>query len=289
LTYYAGLEIYRASGFFQDPQKSGAFLSCLITFLLVLAIRGRLRHHPRINAVVWVAILVGVAALPFTIARAALVSCLLVSAVALFAFNAWSAHVKVSIAATFMVALMLMVQTSLELWIDMLPDTISERFAHVEQELQNRIEIWFDTWDMFADHPLTGIGLGSFKPYLLETRPGVYNYYGIGSATGVPYIPDQPENGYLQILYEGGIIGTMAALLVVGDAIRRAFAVVAGAGSDADARTECIAALAALATFAVTFVTLFTVTDPRIGALLVFLLAVIWHRSLRRPQVACDV
>jgi O-antigen ligase len=281
LTYLAGLEIYRAGGFFQDPQKSGAFLACLITFLLVLAIRGRF-HDPRTRFVAWLAILLGLIALPMTIARGAILSCLVVSTVALFAFNSWKSHVKVAVIAGATLISMVMAQTSIDLWLDILPATIKERFLTMQAGLQDRLEIWFDTWDMFADHPITGIGLGSFQSYLLETRPGVFNYYGIGTNLGVPYVPDQPESGYLKIFYEGGLMGTAAALLMACDAVRRALAVVTGAGTEPHARTECIAALAALATFATTFVTLFHLTDPRMGALLAFFLAVIWHRSLQR-------
>jgi hypothetical protein len=81
-------------------------------------------------------------------------------------------------------------------------------------------------------------------------------------------------------------LGATALLLVVGDALRRGIAVAAGIGMDADARTECIAALAALTTFGVTFVTVFTVNDPRVGALLAFVLAVLWHRSMQRVRSA---
>jgi O-antigen ligase len=285
LTYLAGLETYRAGGFFQDPQKSGAFLACLITFLLVLAVRGRF-HDPRTRFVAWLAILIGLTALPTTIARGAILSCLVVSTAALFGFSAWKTHVKVTVIAAVTLILMVMAQTSIDLWLDLLPGTIKERFMTIQAGLQDRIEIWLDTWNMFADHPVTGIGPGSFQSYLLETRPGVFNYYGIGANLGVPYVPDQPESGYLKILYEGGLIGTAAALLVACDAVRRAFAVVTGARAEPDARTECIAALAALATFAMTFVTLFHVTDSRMGALLAFFLAVIWHRSLQRAAGA---
>jgi O-antigen ligase len=148
------------------------------------------------------------------------------------------------------------------------------------EDFEIRRKIWFDTWNMFADHPLAGIGLGSFQPFLIETRQTVFNFYGIGAERGVAYVPDQPESGYFKILYEGGISGSIAALLVAGDALRRAALIIAGSDSKSDARTEGIAALAALVTFGLTFVTLFTVGDPRIAAILAFLLAVIWHRSL---------
>jgi O-antigen ligase len=281
LTYLAGIEIYRAGGFFQDPQKSGAFLACLITFLLVLAVRRRF-DDTRTRSLLWFAILIGSLALPMTIARGAILAFLAVSTMTLFAFNTWSFWVKATVTGAAVVTLMVMAQISIDLWLDVVPAPIMERFVTMQEGLEDRLKIWSDTWDMFADHPITGIGPGSFQRYLLETRPGVFNYYGIGTNLGVPYVPDQPESGYLKIFYEGGLIGTAAALLIACDGVRRALAVVTGAGMEPNARTECIAALAALATFATTFVTLFHLTDPRMGALLAFFLAVIWRRSLQR-------
>ena len=46
------------------------------------------------------------------------------------------------------------------------------------------------------------------------------------------------------------------------------------------ARTEAVAALAAIATFGATFVTLYVSADPRIAGLFAIFLAVILHRSL---------
>jgi O-antigen ligase len=278
LTYLGGLQIYRAGGFFQDPQAAGACLACLITFLLVLSIRGRFRSG-KMRLLVWFAVLAGLAALPTTVARGAMLSCLFVSAAAVFAFNAWSPHLKLAVMAGALVIAAFLAQLTLDPLLEVLPATLSERFLNIGDALNSRIAIWFDTWDMFAEHPLTGIGPGSFREYLLATRPGLFNYYGIGSATGVPYIPDQPESGYLTILYEGGVLGSIAALLIAGDAIRRALAVIAAEDSSADARTETIAALAGLTAFAITFTTLFTLSEPRVGAVFAFFLAVIWYRS----------
>lgn len=283
LIYASGLEIYRAGGFFQDPQKGGAFLACAITFLLLLSVRGRFRGM-KMRFVVWAAIAVGLAALVTTISRAAIVACLLVSAMALFTFNKWNAAAKLVLIGSTMLVAMAAALTPLETWLDILPAAITQRFSDTSGSLDVRLTIWFDTWYMFADHPLTGIGLGSFQSYLIASHPGVFNFYGFGTTEGISYVPDQPENGYLKILYEGGIAGSIAALLVAGDALRRAIAVVTSRHADPDARTEAIAALAGLIVFGATFVTLFTVSDERVAAILAFFLAVIWHRSLARAR-----
>lgn len=284
-SYGGGREIWRAGGFFQDPQRAGAFLSCMITFLLLLAVRGRFRGTG-LRIVVWAAIAVSSAALITTVSRGAILACISISALALFAFNGWSAAAKLAIAAAATLAVLGVALAPAEWWLGVVPGPVLERFLQSRAEFAIRVEIWFDTWSMFANHPYTGIGPGSFQAYLIETQPTVTNYYGIGEAAGVAYIPDQPESGYLKILYEGGIAGSLACLLVAGDALRRAGAVIAARDAEPDARSECVAALASLATFAATFVTLFTVSDPRIAALLALVLAVVWHRSLQRVRAA---
>lgn len=281
----SGLAIYRAGGFFQDPQRAGAYLACMITFLLLLSVRGRF-DGVKMRFLVWAAIAVSLGALVTTISRSAILACLAVSAMTLFLFNKWNAAAKLLIMGSVIAVVLALALVPLETWLNTLPTTVLERFLYLREETDHRLTIWFDTWDMFADHPITGIGLASFQPYLIETRPGVFNYYDIGTAKGVSYIPDQPESGFLKILYEGGVLGSLAALVVVGDAIRRAMTVLAGDKASADARTELIAALAALATFGATFVTLYTPSDGRIAALFAFLLAVILNRSLQAGRLA---
>jgi O-antigen ligase len=281
----SGLTIYRAGGFFQDPQKAGAYLACTITFLLLLSIRGRLRGT-RLRFLVWAAIAIGLGGLATTISRSAILACLSVSAITLLAFNSWNAAVKLLILAGVMAIAMSMAMMPAATWLRMMPTTVADRFVTLQEDLQIRRNIWFDTWDMFADHPLTGIGPGSFRPYLIETQPTVGDHYGYGAEAGFGYIPDQPESGYLKVLYEGGILGSLAALLLAGDALRRAMVLVVSKHATADARTEGIAALAGIITFGTTFVTLYTPSDPRVAALVAFFLAVIWHRSLQLAQTA---
>jgi O-antigen ligase len=280
----SGLTIYRAGGFFQDPQRAGAYLACMITFLLLLAIRGRFTGT-MMRFLVWTAIAVSLGALVTTISRTAIIACLSVSAMTLFLFNKWNAAAKLLVIGSVMAIAMSMALTPVETWLNILPSTVLDRFMNMRAEVDHRLLIWLDTWDMFADHPGTGIGIASFRPYLIDTRPGVFNYYDIGTSEGVAYIPDQPESGYLKILYEGGILGSLAALTVVGDAFRRGIAVIVDKKANSDARTELIAALAALVTFGATFVTLFTSADTRIAALFAIFLAVILSRSLQHEHV----
>jgi O-antigen ligase len=281
-TVTRGMEVWRAGGFFQDGQKAGAFLSASLAFLLVLSVRQRLAGRLRLLA--WAAILAGIPALLLTVSRSAIVSFLLVSSLALVALNRWPAVIKLAICSVLLpvavFALMMPAQLT-----GLLPTGLASRLADTGDDLQSRVEVWLDTWDMFADHPLTGIGAGGFQQYLLDTRPGQFNYYGIGDATGVSYVPDQPESGWFKILYETGILGSAAVLLLAVATLRRAVSGIARA-VDAASRTEVVAALAGITTFLVTFTTLFMTGDPRILALLLILLAVIWHPSLASPPAA---
>jgi O-antigen ligase len=282
-SYLGGMEIWRAGGFFQDPQTAGAFLACTITFMWLLLIRGRFSGTAQ-RYLAAVAVAIGFAAMLTTISRGAIISCVLVSVLALFVFNRWSAPVKLLLSGLLVMIVAVLAMTPIDTLLRLLPAVVAERFSDLGESFDDRLMIWFDTWEMFADNPMTGIGLGTFRPYLLETRPGVVNYYGIGLLSGVPYVPDQPENGYLKILYEGGIFGALAALILIGDALRRAIRVIRWHPPTSHARTEGIAALGALVTFGITFVTLFTWTDSRISALFTMLIAVVWWRSLQIEQ-----
>ena len=286
LTYSeSGLAIYRAGGFFQDPQKAGAYLGSMITFLLLLSVRGRFRGM-QMHYVVWAAIIIGLGALITTISRSAILACVAVSAITLLAFNSWNAAVKLLILGSAMVLAMTMTLMPAQTWLSVAPPAIAKRFVNLHEDWEIRRKIWFDTWDMFADHPLTGIGTGSFRNYLIDTRPTVMDHYGYGEKAGIGYIPDQPESGYLKIFYEGGILGSIAAFLVAGDALRRATALIISKNASSEARTECVAALAGLIAFGMTFVTLYTLSDPRVAAVFSFLLAVILHRSLQLARAA---
>lgn len=273
LTFSAGRYIWRAGGFFQDPQKAAAFLASALIFLLVLGIRGRF-GGTWMRALLWSAIAVGMAAMFLTVSRASILSFIVVAAVALVAVNRWPLALKLAGIGGFTVVVASIVMAP-EFWIGLLPARLSERVAQSQEEFQARVEIWFNTWEMFTHHPVTGIGFGGFQQYLLDTRPGTTDYFGTYEYTGMSYVPDHPENGYLKILYETGIIGSIAVLLLVGASLRRAL--VALRGGDANRRSEVVAALASLAVFAGAYLTLFTTGDPRLLALFAIMLAVLWQ------------
>ncbi len=74
---------------------------------------------------------------------------------------------------------------------------------------------WWVGWEMFKDHPLTGVGLGNYKlnfiPYkakfLATPRGEGYNFYIPRAA--------QAHNEYVQIIAELGILGLIALLSLI--------------------------------------------------------------------------
>ncbi|HEV8692655.1 MAG TPA: O-antigen ligase family protein, partial [Lysobacter sp.] len=237
----------RGSGFFQDPQKAAQFIGCAVTLLSVMLFRGRFRDYGRTRLFAGLALLVSFAALITTGSRNAIGSTVLITLIAAVIFNSWPWIVKVIFGT--MVGLMVGL-VRLQDVLDLMPAAVAHRFFTAVNSIYERYQIWMDTWDMFASHPLQGIGLGAFRDYLTATRPTTKNFYGIGQSAGVTYVPDQPESGYLKILYEGGILTSLAVLILVVVTLVHAASVLRR--GDVDARSDVIAASTALTVFGVT-------------------------------------
>lgn len=93
----------------------------------------------------------------------------------------------------------------LALWIGYEP--LTKRFGSVRQgageySVVTRGEYWRGAWQMFKDHPVTGVGLGAF--------PTAYPRYGRSSAKNERL--EQAHNDYLQLLTDAGLIGALIAL-----------------------------------------------------------------------------
>jgi Lipid A core - O-antigen ligase and related enzymes len=84
-------------------------------------------------------------------------------------------------------------------------DPLAKRFETLQSEVAGddavvgegarRIQIWQATWRMFKDHPLTGIGFGSYWVAITE-------YYNVPGKKR----PYEAHNDYLELLVSGGII-----------------------------------------------------------------------------------
>ncbi|MFN0112734.1 MAG: O-antigen ligase family protein [Blastocatellia bacterium] len=102
----------------------------------------------------------------------------------------------------------------LTLWIGYEP--LAKRFSLLRQgtseySLVTRTEYWRGAWQMFADHPVTGVGLGAF--------PAAYPAYGRSSVKNERL--EHTHNDYLQLLTDGGLIGGLIGLWFLVELIRR--------------------------------------------------------------------
>lgn len=90
-------------------------------------------------------------------------------------------------------------------------DVLSPRLTEInEQEsVGERLLIWAQAWELFVEHPVTGIGLGNFResydPVAIAEDPGKVDAHNL----------------YLQFLTETGIVGFAVFLFLAGHILRR--------------------------------------------------------------------
>lgn len=101
----------------------------------------------------------------------------------------------------------------LAVWIGYEP--IAKRLGAVTQgaseySIVSRTEYWRESWQIFLDHPLAGVGLGAF--------PAVYPAYGRSSVKGERL--EQTHNDYLQLLTDAGLIGLLLGCWFLFEIIR---------------------------------------------------------------------
>jgi O-antigen ligase len=146
-------------------------------------------------------------------------------------------------------------------------DIAIRRFGQVPVEIADRIAAWTDTLHIIGDFPVAGVGLGAYPKAMAvyQTAP-----------THTLFV--QAHNDYLQVAAEGGLLvglPALAALLLIGQGIRRRFMV----GGDEPARYWLRAgALAGLAGIAAQSLVEFSLQKPGNTVLFVVLVALALHR-----------
>ncbi|WP_300021574.1 O-antigen ligase family protein [uncultured Maribacter sp.] len=143
---------------------------------------------------------------------------------------------------------------------------IISRSGDIEGDLDFRQSIWEETYGIIKEKPLLGIGLGNFQEYTakyhqdlyLEQAPGVYTYF------------TQPENGYLKILVEHGLIAFGLFCLFFLYPFTK-FAIKIFKHS---INFNSIIIFAAICSWLIAFNTVYTLSDYRILIMVAFLLTV---------------
>lgn len=123
-----------------------------------------------------------------------------------------------------------------------------------------RAYIWKEAYNIFLDHKFLGIGIGNYKDYTNHYSSDQYYILKDNSIL----LLDQPENGYLKLLTEFGIIGFAISLLLILIPISKAMYTHLETGTNHFA-LFCIASIIC---WLVSFNSLYTLSDERITVLL---------------------
>jgi O-antigen ligase len=272
LNAFAEAGIYRAGGLFQDPQKAAQFLGSFMTYLVVLASRKTVPQGVS-RALLLAAVASAFVGLMFTVSRSGLLAGVGFSFIGFLFSNRFSAALR-----TMLIALILLagwMAASAPAFIQSaLPATLAHRLANLGQGADSRVDIWIDSWHLFVEHPVAGLGPGNYREALMRERPSLRGLHELGE-----YVPDQPENGYLKILFETGAIGAAGVLAFAVALCRNG---IARAASE-EAQSYKLAALFAMLAFSFSFATLFTVSDHR-NLMIVVVMIAIMHLAGLRPQ-----
>ena len=74
-----------------------------------------------------------------------------------------------------------------------------------------RVFTWLSCWEMINTHPVIGTGIGTFYlTYPSYRRPQIFFIEGMHNTES-----DHPENEYLEVFYDEGIIGLSIFLLLL--------------------------------------------------------------------------
>ena len=275
----SGVLIKRGSGLFQDPQKAGQVIAMLTTYLTVLWQR-RALPAGWARILTPIAIALALPALFLTVSRLAIASGMFFFLVGFLILGRQAIPVRVIArvcAGGILVAGALMWGNT-EM-INLLPSELQSRALAMDESMAARLGIWVHSFHIYMDHPLTGIGPGNYQQYFLMENPG---YPASQGGFGPVLIPDQPESGYLKILYEVGTLGSLAILWFAGNMARLIIANIHSPVPDIASRGWAVAV--AMGVFLVTFTTLFTTSDSRNAFLPVLFLTLAYADRLRDIQ-----
>ncbi len=231
---------YRYPAFFHDPQKYAQFLA-MVSFLFLLNSR-QVKKTSLFNIGSFIVIIL---AMLFTGGRSGFLG-LSFGFVLLFIFL--SARAKVIILACALIGAF-----SISFFLN---EFITfKRNQDFGSDYAFRASIWEDAYNIYSDHPL-GIGIGNYQSFVKYYSS---DQYFILNDNEILYF-DQPENGYLKILVEYGIIGfIIVLLLILIPVLRSVIAYIMGYQN-----RRIFFYIASILSFLISFVSVYTLSDKRI-------------------------
>ncbi|MFV0268566.1 MAG: O-antigen ligase family protein, partial [Draconibacterium sp.] len=156
--------------------------------------------------------------------------------------------------------------------------SLGVRVQKMDSSTDTRLDIWRDSWKLFSNHAIEGIGPGNYREFSMRVDPSLRAKRAAGG-----YVPGGPESGYLKILYDTGIVGITGFTLFFLGTIIKIINRIIQSSSDSYVGASVSAGFA-LIVFALNFVTLFTPSDSRICIIFIIMYAILNNTKKRIKQ-----
>ena len=197
-----GSVVGRVQGSFEHPNLFAGYIAFLIPLASVIVFNRR--FHPTIRWIAAAALLLALPALYLSYSRASIVALVLGAILWLALLRPRTA---VLIAATVAVASLALAPAALEERFD--PD-------RGQNDLSERVALWKAAGEIYAEHPLLGVGPNNFPDAYTElpTGPGFSPYHRL-QLEDEPVPPPHAHNLYLNVLAEEGVVGAIALILLL--------------------------------------------------------------------------
>ncbi len=209
--FLAGGVLMRAHGTFAQPNPYGGYLALVLPVALAAALAA---PHPRLRLLAWGVTMALAVGILLSLSRGAWLGALAAVSVV------WLLESQRSRLHAIALAYVGLTATLAALVLGIVPEAILARVTdlfvfgtRLAQELRagpnadnwailERVSQWYAGWQMFADNPILGVGIGNY--------PKAYETYALpGWPTGVGHA----HNYYLNLAAEGGLV-TFAAFIL---------------------------------------------------------------------------
>jgi hypothetical protein len=242
----------RYPGFFADAQVNALFFA-MMSFLFLI----NFKNISKPGAIHFFLFGSALVAMFFSGGRAAFLG-VCMGLVFLLLFFSWRLKYFITLSTLAVLAVIPFLKDSFVLF---------QRLGGFNESYQFRSYIWKEAYEIYTNHQFLGIGIGNYKDYV--ERYSSDQYYVLEDNSIL--VMDQPENGYLKILTEAGLLGFMISflfiILPVAKALYGHFAV--------KKNYMTLLFIAPIVCWLVSFNSLYTLSDRRIEILLVSLICFI--------------
>lgn len=152
---------------------------------------------------------------------------------------------------------------------------VLNRSQEFDRDFSFRASLWDEAYTIYKSHPLFGIGIGNFKNYAIAHS----NNYFINTENEVIFF-DQPESGYLMILTETGTLGFLISFFfIISPVYTKCKNYFKG-----KKELKSFFFIAAILSWMVSFVSLYSLYDKRILIVLITLVCLLMLKRKSKPD-----